>query len=68
MGYSLKNWLPLLKFEVADKYEIEDAVTAVTDCARLFIPLDQLVDKEKEIARLEKEKAKSTEGYRFLKW
>ena len=52
---------------MADKYEIEDAVTAVTDCARLFIPLDQLVDKEKEIARLEKRKGKSTEGYRFLK-
>ena len=54
------------EIEVADKYEIEDAVTAVTDCARLFIPLDQLVDKEKEIARLEKEKAKVQKDIDFL--
>lgn len=54
------------EIETADKYDIEDAVTAVTDCARLFIPLDQLVDKEKELARLEKEKAKVQKDIDFL--
>ena len=33
------------------------AVTVVTDSARIFIPMDELVDKEKELARLNKEKA-----------
>ena len=34
-----------------------DAVTVVTDCARLFIPLSEIIDKDKELARLNKEKA-----------
>ena len=42
--------------EIADKVDMPDAVTVVTDSARIFIPLDQLVDKEKELARLDKEK------------
>ena len=32
-------------------------MTAVTHSARIFIPLNDLVDKEKELARLAKEKA-----------
>ncbi|MGN0621122.1 MAG: valine--tRNA ligase [Porcipelethomonas sp.] len=52
--------------EVAEKYDIEDAVTAVTDTARLFIPLNELVDREKELARLEKEKAKVQKDIDFL--
>ena len=43
--------------EIADKFDIEDAATAVTHSARIFIPLNELVDKEKELARLNKEKA-----------
>ena len=42
--------------EVGDSFDMPDAVTVVTDSARIFIPLDDLVDREKEIARLEKEK------------
>lgn len=45
------------QIEIAAKIELEDAVTVVTDCARIFIPLSELVDKEKELARLNKEKA-----------
>ena len=45
------------EIEIADKVDMPDAVTVVTDSARIFIPLDQLVDKEKELARLNKEKA-----------
>ncbi len=54
------------EIEVSEKYEIEDAVTAVTDSARLFIPMNELVDKEKELARLEKEKAKVQKDIDFL--
>lgn len=52
--------------EVAEKYEIEDSVTAVTDSARLFIPMDELIDKDKELARLNKEKAKVQKDIDFL--
>ena len=44
------------EIEIASKVDLEDAVTVVTDCARIFIPLSELVDKEKELARLNKEK------------
>ncbi|MBP0965118.1 MAG: valine--tRNA ligase [Oscillospiraceae bacterium] len=43
--------------EVGDKFDIPDAVTVVSDGARCFIPMNELVDKEKELARLNKEKA-----------
>ncbi|MBB6217089.1 valyl-tRNA synthetase [Anaerosolibacter carboniphilus] len=36
----------------------EDAMSAVTKGAEIFLPLDDLVDFEKEIERLEKEKSK----------
>ncbi len=41
---------------ISDKIDMPDAVTVVTDTARIFIPMDQLVDKEKELTRLNKEK------------
>ena len=41
----------------SDKSNIdENAVNAVTEGAEVFIPLDELVDKEKELERLTKEK------------
>ncbi len=43
--------------EIAKNIEMANAVTVVTDCARIFIPLDDLVDKDKELERLAKEKA-----------
>lgn len=46
--------------EISDHFELADAVTVVTGAARLFIPLAEIIDKEKELARLNKEKA-STE-------
>jgi len=55
------------EIEVSEKYEIEDAVTAVTDSARLFIPMNELVDKDKELARLEKEKAKVQKDLDFFR-
>lgn len=43
--------------EIGASFDVPDSVTAVTHSARIFIPLDDLVDKEKELARLAKEKA-----------
>ena len=40
--------------EVADSFDIEGAVTIVTADAKLYIPLDELVDKEAELKRLNK--------------
>ena len=51
---------------VAQKFELEDAVTAVTDSARAFIPMNELVDKDKELARLNKEKEKVQKDIDFL--
>ncbi len=42
--------------EGADFVPPANAVSCVVEGAQLFMPLDDLVDKEKEIARLEKEK------------
>ena len=44
----------------------ENCANAVTDSTRIFIPMDELVDKDKEIARLEKEKAKVQKDIDFL--
>jgi len=44
---------------IEDKNEIpNDAVSVVIEGAELFIPLDELIDFEKEIERLNKEKSK----------
>ncbi len=45
------------KVEIAkEDPQIADAVACVTDSARLFIPLSEIIDKDKELARLTKEK------------
>ncbi len=41
--------------EVAESFSIEGAVTVVTADAKIYIPMDELVDKEAELARLNKE-------------
>ena len=38
-------------------FAIERAMHVVTDAARIFLPMDELVDREKELARLNKELA-----------
>ena len=52
--------------EILDKADVKDAVTAVTDAARIFIPLSDIVDTEKERARLDKEKKKVQKDIDFL--
>ncbi len=44
----------------------EGTVTAVTDSARIFMPMGELVDKEKELARLEKERKAAEKDIEFL--
>lgn len=41
---------------VGAHFDMPDAVQVITDSARIFIPMDELIDKEKEFARLNKEK------------
>ena len=51
---------------IADKVEENDCVTVVTDCARFFIPLSDIIDVEKETARLNKDKEKVQKDIDFL--
>ena len=41
--------------EVADNYDMPDAVVVITDSAKVYIPLNELVDFTAELARLNKE-------------
>ncbi len=41
--------------EVADSFELDGAVTIVTADAKIYIPMEELVDKEAELKRLNKE-------------
>lgn len=43
--------------EIADSFDLEGAVTIVTGSAKIYIPMDELVDKQAELARLNKELA-----------
>ena len=52
--------------EICEKADVPDAATAVTDSARIFIPLSEIIDTGKERARLEKEKAKVQKDIDFL--
>ena len=53
--------------EAGESLAHENCANAVTDAARIFIPMDELVDKKKEIARLEKEKTKVQKDIDFLR-
>ncbi len=44
------------EIQIADSFEVAKAAVVVTDAARIFIPMGDLVDYEKELARLNKEK------------
>ena len=55
------------EFTVSEKVENTDGMmTVVTDSARVFMPMGELVDKEKELARLEKEKKAAEKDIEFL--
>ena len=52
--------------EIGDSFVIDDAVCIVTTDAKIYIPLGELVDFEKEIARLNKEKEKVLKDLDFI--
>ena len=41
--------------KIAESFDIADSVTIVTANAKVFIPMDELVDRAAELARLNKE-------------
>lgn len=41
--------------EISDSFDIDGAVTVVTSDAKIYIPMEELVDKEAELKRLNKE-------------
>ncbi|MGN0452484.1 MAG: valine--tRNA ligase [Ruminococcus sp.] len=43
--------------EIADEFDLEGAVTIIVSDAKIYIPMNELVDKEAELARLKKEYA-----------
>ncbi|MDE6030433.1 MAG: valine--tRNA ligase [Oscillospiraceae bacterium] len=55
------------EFSVSESVsDTEGMVTVVTDSARIFMPMGELVDKEKELARLEKERKAAEKDIEFL--
>ena len=51
--------------EVSDNFDLPGSITIVTDDARVYIPMDQLVDKKAEIERLRKELTKAEKELEF---
>ena len=55
------------ELEIAEKVNAADGmVTVVTSAARVFMPMGELVDTEKELVRLEKEKKNAQKDIDFL--
>ncbi len=55
------------ELEIAEKINAADGmVTVVTSAARVFMPMGELVDAEKELVRLEKEKKNAQKDIDFL--
>lgn len=50
---------------IAENYEIDGAVTAVTTDAKIYIPMEELVDKEAELKRLNKELENAEKDLQF---
>ncbi len=51
---------------IGESFDIEGAVTIISDGAKILIPMDELVDKEKELARLNKELEKTLKEIAML--
>ena len=52
--------------EIGESFDLPGAAQAITADARILIPMDELIDREKELARLEKEKAACQKDIDFL--
>ena len=65
-GIFMQRLASCAEAEIGDSFEIDDAVCIVTTDAKIYIPLGELVDFEKEIARLNKEKEKVLKDLEFI--
>ncbi len=54
------------EINIANEFNIEGAVQVITTHARAFIPMNELIDREKEMQRLLKEKEKCQEDIDFV--
>ncbi len=54
------------EIEVGDTFEIEGSVCVITESAKIFIPLNELVDFEAERARLQKELDAAKKDLQFV--
>ena len=61
-----ENMVSASELEFGQNYQFKNALTVVTDAARIFIPMEELVDVEKELARLAKEEAKVRKDIGFI--
>ncbi len=52
--------------EVGKRFDLPGAVQVVTPAAKAYIPMEQLIDREKELARLQKEKEKCLSDIAFV--
>ncbi len=52
--------------EVGDEFEIEGSVSVITESAKIYIPLNELVDFEAERARLQKELDAANKDLQFV--
>jgi valyl-tRNA synthetase len=52
--------------ETGDNFQIDGAVQVVTDSARILIPMEELIDLDKERARLQKEADKAEQEIAML--
>ena len=53
--------------EVGKEFHLPGAVQVITDSAKIYIPMEELIDKEKELARLNKEKASCEKDIGFIR-
>ena len=54
------------EIEIGDEFEIEGSVCVITESAKIYIPLNELVDLAAEKARLEKELAAAKKDLEFV--
>ena len=52
--------------EIGTSFDLPGAAQAVTTDARILIPMDELIDREKELARLAREKEACEKDIAFL--
>ena len=55
------------EIEIGDKFDVEGSVSVVTESAKIFIPLNELIDFEAERARLNKELDAAKDDLEFVR-